>query len=75
MGKSKATPIGPYVFHMYYAHEVLLSAKKKEYQIKEALLKHNIESEGKEDPEDPEKPKDSDDSHYESLSSKEIWKI
>ena len=72
MGKSKATPICPYVFHMYHAHEVLLPAEKKEYRIKEALLKHNVESERKEDPKDLEEPKDSDESDYESLSSREI---
>ena len=33
MGKSKATPICPYVFHLYHSHELLLPAKKKEYRI------------------------------------------
>ena len=46
MGKSKATPICPYMFHLYHLHELLLPAEKKEYRIKEALLKHNVESEG-----------------------------
>ena len=69
MDKSKATPICPYVFHMYHAHEVLLPAKKKKYRIKEALLKHNVELEGEEEPED------SDESDHESLSSKEIREI
>ena len=54
MGKSKATPICPYVFHLYQAHELLLLAEKKEYWIKEALLKHNVELEGEGDPESPE---------------------
>ena len=74
MGKSKASPICPYVFHMYHAYEVLLPAKKKEYRIAEALLKHNVEPEEEdlEDPEDPEELKHSEDSHHESLSSKEI---
>ena len=49
MGRSKATPICPYVFHLYHSHELLLPAEK-EYQIKEALLKHNVESEGEKDP-------------------------
>ena len=78
MGRSKATPICPYVFHLYQVHEVLLPAEKKEYWIKEALLKHNMESEGKEDPEDPENPDEeerSDDSECESLSSGEIREI
>ena len=69
MGKSKATPICTYVFHMYHAYEVLLLVEKKEYWIKEALLKHNVESEGEENPEDSE------DSDHESLSSKEIREI
>ena len=56
MGKSKAIPICPYVFHLYHSHELLLPAKKKEYWIKEALLKHNVESEGEEDPESPANP-------------------
>ena len=71
MGKSKATPICPYVFHLYHSHEVLLPAKK-EYRIKEALLKHNVESEGKEDLEDPEEAEDSDDLECKSLSSGEV---
>ena len=78
MEKSKATPICPYVFHLYYSHELLLPAEKKEYQIKEALLKHNVESEGEEDPENPANPDEedsSDDSECESLSSKEIREI
>ena len=45
MGKSKATPICPYVFHLYHLHELLLPAEKKEYRIQEALAKHNMESE------------------------------
>ena len=77
MGRSKATPICLYVFHLYQAHELLLPAEK-EYPIKEALLKHNVESEGKEDLESPEDPKEEeslDDSECESLTSREIREI
>ena len=74
MGKSKATPISPYVFHLYHSHKVLLLAEK-EYKIKEALLEHNVESEGEEDPEDLEEVEDSEDSDCESLNSGEIRKI
>ena len=77
LGKFKATPIDPYVFHLYHSHELLLSAEK-EYRIKEALLKHNVESEGEEDPESPVNPDEeesSDDSECESLSSGEIREI
>ena len=75
MGKSKATPICPYMFHLYHLHELLLPAEKKEYQIKEALLKHNVESEGEEDLESPANPDEedsSDDSECESLTPSEI---
>ena len=75
MGKSKAMPICPYVFHLYQSHELLLPAEKKEYRIKEALLKHNVESEGKDDPENPkdlEEEESLDDSECESLTSGEI---
>ena len=78
MGKSKATPICPYVFHLYHLHELLLPAEKKEYRIKEALLKHNVESEGEEDPESPanlDEEDSSDNSECESLSSGEIREI
>ena len=78
MGKSKATPICPYVFHLYHLYELLLLAEKKEYRIKEALLKHNIESEGEEDRESPvnsDEEESSDDSECESLSSGEIREI
>ena len=78
MEKSKATPICPYVFHLYHSHELLLLAEKKEYQIKETLLKHNVEFEGEEDPESPANPDEeesSEDSECESLSSGEIREI
>ena len=78
MGKSKATPICPYIFHLYHSHELLLPAEKKEYRIKEAFLKHNVESEGEEDPDSPansDEEDSSDDSECESLSFGEIREI
>ena len=78
MGRSKATPICPYVFYLYHSHKLLLPAEKQEYRIKEALLKHNVESEGEEEPENPEDPDEeesSDDSECESLTSGEIREI
>ena len=78
MGKSKATPICPYVFHLYHSQELLLLAKKKEYRTKEALLKYNIESEGEEDPNslaNPDEEESLDDSEYESLTPSEIREI
>ena len=79
MGKSKATPICPYVFHLYQSHELLLPAEKKEYRIQEALVKHNVESDEDEDPASPENPDEegsSDDSdECESLTPNEIREI
>ena len=79
MGKSKATPIYPYIFHLYHSHELLLPAEKKEYRIQEALVKHNVESDEDEDPASPANPDEegsSDDSdECESLSPSEIREI
>ena len=79
MGKSKAMPICPYVFHLYHLQELLLPTEKKEYQTKEALQKYNVDSEGEDDPESPANPDEeesSDDSEEcESLSSGEIREI
>ena len=78
MGKSKATPICPYVFHLYQSHELLLPAKKKEYRIQEALVKH-VEFDEDEDPASPANPDEegsSDDSdECESLTPSEIREI
>ena len=63
------------MFHLYHAHELLLPTEKKEYRIKEALLKHNVESEREEDlesPANPDEEESSDHSECESLSSGEI---
>ena len=78
MGKSKATSIYLYVFHLYQSLELLLPAEKKEYRIQEALVKHNVESEEDDDPASPVNPdeeKNSDDSECESLTPCEIREI
>ena len=79
MGKSKATPICPYIFHLYHSHELLLLAEKKEYRIQEALVKHNVESDEDEDSAslaNPDEEGSSDDSdECESLSPSEIREI
>ena len=79
MGKSKATPICPYIFHLYHSHELLLAVEKKEYCTKEALLKYNVKSEGEEDPDTPANPDEEESSddldECESLSSGEIREI
>ena len=78
MEKSKATPICPYVFHLYHSQELLLSTEKKEHWTKEALQKYNVESEREDDPESPANPEEdesSDDSECESLTPSEIREI
>ena len=78
MGKSKATPICPYIFHLYHAHELLLTNEKKEYRIQEALVKHNVELDEDDDPAslaNPEEKESSDDSKCESLTPSEIREI
>ena len=79
MGKSKAIPICPYIFHLYHSHELLLPAQKKEYRTKETFLKYNVESEREEDPDslaNPDEEESSDDSdECESLTSGEIREI
>ena len=79
MGKSKATPICPYIFHVYHSHELLLPAEKKEYRIKEALLKHNVDSEEEGDPDSPANLDEEDSSddldECESLTPSEIREI
>ena len=69
MGKSKATPIYPYVFHLYYTNEYLLLGKKKAYRIAEAFLKYNLE------PEKEDEPKALEDSEGKSLTLKEIREL
>ena len=75
MEKSKATPICPYKFHLYHSHELLLPAEKKEYRIKETLLKHNVESKEEEDPDSPDEEESSDNSECESLTPSEVREI
>ena len=78
MEKSKATPIYPYVFHLYHAHKLLLTAEKKEYRIHEALIKHNVESEEDDElasPVNPDERESSDDSDRENLKPSEIREI
>ena len=80
MEKSKATPICPYIFHLYHSHGLLLlPAEKKKYRIQEALVKHFMESEEEEDPNSPANPDEEesldDSDECESLTPSEIREI
>ena len=48
MGKFKALPICPYVFHLYITHDLIKPENKKVYMVKELMLKHNVELDEKE---------------------------
>ena len=69
MEKSKAIALCPYIFHLYHTDECLLQGEKKDYQIAEAVLTHNVE------PEEEDEPEASEDLERESLSSKEVQEI
>ena len=43
VGKSKASPLRPYLFHLYITHDATLLEDKKAYLIEESMLKHNVE--------------------------------
>ena len=40
VGKSRATPVGPYLFHLYRAHQLLTDAEEKVWKTQEVLLKY-----------------------------------
>ena len=66
--KSKASPICPYVFHLYITYDAIRPKDKKAYMIGELMQKHNVEL-------DEEEPVDADDSKRESLDSAEIKEL
>jgi len=47
VGKSKLSPISPYLFHLYHQVEVLSSKEMIEYNIGVSLLKYGLTSEVK----------------------------
>ena len=65
IGKSKPTPICPYLLHLYIAHNVVQPEDKKFYMVGESFMRHDIE------PEEDELAS-SKDSEPKSLSSMEI---
>ena len=69
VGKSKPTPICPYLLHLYIAHDVVQAEDKKVYMVEESFMRHEVDPDGKEE------SVDSESSEQESLSSKEIRKL
>ena len=69
IGKSKSTPICPYLLHLYIAHEVVQLEEKKVYMVEESFILHDIE------PEEDNQLAGSEDLERESLSLKEIREL
>ena len=69
IGKSKSTPICPYLLHLYIAHNVVQVEDEKVYMVGESFMRHDIE------PDEDEEPAGSEDLERESLSSMEIRKL
>ena len=43
VGKSKASPIYPLMFHLYITHDAIRPENKKAYMVGESMLKYNVE--------------------------------
>ena len=65
VGKSKPTPICPFLLHLYIAHNVQADDKKV-YMVGESFMCHEV------DPDEEEESSGSESSERESLTSKEI---
>ena len=50
VGKSKSTPICPYVFHLCHACDTLKLDDNKVYMVGKSMLKHNIELDQEDEP-------------------------
>ena len=68
VGKSKASPLCPYLFHLYITHVVILPEDKKTYMTSESMLKHNVEP-------DKEELVGLEDLEREGLNAKEITEL
>ena len=69
VGKSKPTPICPYLLNLYIAHDVVQAEDKKVYMVGESFMRHEV------DPKEDEKLAGSKSSEWESLSSREIQEL
>ena len=69
VGKSKPTPICPYLLHLYIAHDVVQADDKRVYIVDETFMHHEV------DLDEEEESSGSESSEWESLTSKEIRKL
>ena len=69
IGKSKPTPICPYLLHLYIAHDVVQAKDKKVYMVDKSFMWHEV------DLDEEEEAASLEDSNRESLSSREIQEL
>ena len=69
VGKSKPTPICPYLLHLYIAHDVVQAEDKRVYMVGESFMRHKV------DPNKEEESVGSESSERESLTSREIREL
>ena len=69
VGKSKPTPICPFLLHLYIAHDVVQAEDKRIYMVGESFMWHKV------DPNEEEESSGSENSEQESLTSKEIREL
>ena len=69
IGKSKPTPICPYVLHLYYAHDTTLPEDKKAYMVGESMMRHYVE------PDEEEQSGNTEDLEHESLDLEEVVEL
>ena len=68
VGKSKASPLYPYLFHLYITLEAILPEDRKAYMIGKSMLNHNVEP-------DEEEPVGLKESKQEILDNEEIAEL
>ena len=68
VGKSKPTPICPYLLNVYIAYDVVQADDKKVYMVGKSFMRHEV------DP-DEEESSGLESSEWESLTSKEIQEL
>ena len=69
VGKSKPTPICPYLLHLYIAHDVVHAEDKRVYMIGKSFMRLKV------DPDEEEESAGLESLEWESLTSREIRKL
>ena len=64
--KGKASPISPYLFHLYYRNKCMRREEMKEVEVARECLEYGV---------GPDTPPDEEDEGSESMGSEERWKL